>query len=305
MKRGQGGMGDQVPAFISRQVESTSYYFLTSRKGAGGGLAVVCGGRERCRADYRIDRASFPYHSIEFVVDGQGTVVLGGRRYPLGPGMAFAYGPGVPHAIRSAPRAPMTKYFVDFEGRAARAFFRRLSCARRPVLVADPSGIIGVLDELERSARTDGAEAAAVCALLLRVLGLRLAGRGARAETRTGRALEAYRRCRTLIDERHVELRTLKELAAAAHLAPAYVCRLFQRYGETTAVRHLLRCRMAHAAELLRNSNLLVKDVADRLGYSDAFHFSRAFKRVFGLPPNRYVAISRRLDDRPSQRRAN
>ncbi len=294
MKFGHMKRGEAVPSFISRQVESTSYYFLSSRKGADGGLAVVCGGRERCRADYRIDRASFPYHSIEFVVDGQGTVVLGGRRFPLGPGMAFAYGPGIPHVIRSNPRAPMTKYFVDFEGRAARAFFRRLSCARHPVLVADPSGIIGVLDELERSARTDGPAASGVCALLLRVLGLRLSGRGARAEARTGRALEAYRRCRAVIDARHRELRTLNEVAAAAHLAPAYVCRLFQRYGETTAVRHLLRCRMTHAAELLRNTNLLVKDVADRLGYSDAFHFSRAFKRVFGLPPNRYVATSRR-----------
>jgi len=32
-----------------------------------------------------------------------------------------------------------------------------------------------------------------------------------------------------------------------------------------------------------------VKEVAARLEFADAFHFSRAFKRLYGLPPQRFI----------------
>jgi len=45
------------------------------------------------------------------------------------------------------------------------------------------------------------------------------------------------------------------------------------------------------AAQRLQKPEVLVKQVAYELGFTDPFHFSRAFKRVFGLSP----AMFRRL----------
>jgi AraC-like DNA-binding protein len=42
---------------------------------------------------------------------------------------------------------------------------------------------------------------------------------------------------------------------------------------------------MNFAAEQLRNSKLLVKEVAASVGFTDPFHFSHAFKNVFGASP--------------------
>jgi AraC-like DNA-binding protein len=42
------------------------------------------------------------------------------------------------------------------------------------------------------------------------------------------------------------------------------------------------------AAERLRDPGSLVKQVAAALGFSDPFHFSRAFKSVFGLSPEAF-----------------
>ena len=68
-----------------------------------------------------------------------------------------------------------------------------------------------------------------------------------------------------------------------------YVARLFSRFARTGAYRFLLRLRMNRAAELLIDDGLMVKEVADKLGFPDAFTFSRAFKRIHGVPPSGLV----------------
>jgi AraC-like DNA-binding protein len=46
--------------------------------------------------------------------------------------------------------------------------------------------------------------------------------------------------------------------------------------------------KMNLAAERLRDPGSLVKQVAAELEFSDPFHFSRAFKSVFGLSPEAF-----------------
>jgi AraC-like DNA-binding protein len=52
-----------------------------------------------------------------------------------------------------------------------------------------------------------------------------------------------------------------------------------------------MRLKMNLAAERLQQPGTLVKQVAERAGFDDPFHFSRAFKSVFGVAPD----IFRRL----------
>jgi len=50
----------------------------------------------------------------------------------------------------------------------------------------------------------------------------------------------------------------------------------------------MLRLRMKDAVGML-GSGMTVKTVADKVGYKQASHFSREFKRFFGVPPAEYV----------------
>ncbi|MHC4558762.1 MAG: helix-turn-helix domain-containing protein [Planctomycetota bacterium] len=40
-----------------------------------------------------------------------------------------------------------------------------------------------------------------------------------------------------------------------------------------------------------RAPNTSVKEVAFELGFGDPFHFSRAFKRIFGIPPSTFKRL--------------
>jgi transcriptional regulator GlxA family with amidase domain len=59
------------------------------------------------------------------------------------------------------------------------------------------------------------------------------------------------------------------------------ICRLC--LGRSPA-RLLLEARIQRAEDLIRYSGLSSKEVSDRLGFANPFHFSRAFRRIRGFP---------------------
>lgn len=52
--------------------------------------------------------------------------------------------------------------------------------------------------------------------------------------------------------------------------------------------KFLLRLRMEDAKQQLKNTNESIQTIAHRVGYKDAFTFSKAFKRYSGFSPKLY-----------------
>jgi transcriptional regulator GlxA family with amidase domain len=127
-----------------------------------------------------------------------------------------------------------------------------------------------------------------------------MGGRRGGASHRRGHRLSAHTdavlllQAAGLLEKRPVLVSHLIELsgedvAKACGITPIHLSRLFNRFSGMGAYRFLLRLRMNRAAGMLMNEGMLVKDVATTLGYGDPFRFSRAFKRVYGIPPNRVI----------------
>ncbi|MEV4619172.1 helix-turn-helix transcriptional regulator [Asanoa sp. NPDC049573] len=80
----------------------------------------------------------------------------------------------------------------------------------------------------------------------------------------------------------------LAELAAAAHVSPGHLARLFrERYGRGP-VGAVELVRLARAAVLLERSNLSVAAISDACGFVNPFHFSRRFRTAYGVAPRDY-----------------
>ncbi len=287
------------PSFISKQVERGEYYFLDLEPAPRAALAVVCGGREVCGARYRIDRRDFPYHSIELVVSGRGSVTLDGTRHRLQPGTLFRYAPGIAHKMSVEPGSRMVKYFVDFTGRGAARLMRTGPWAGvSPLQLADPSRAQATFDELQRVGTRQTPRARRMAALLVQHLVLLVSDEAVPASRLDSPSWAAYRRCREHM-ETHVEsASSLADVARACGLGTAHVCRLFRRYGDRSPHQALLRLKMARAASLLLERSLLVRQVAEEVGFEDPYHFSKAFKRVYGASPEVFRQRGGRAPDR-------
>lgn len=289
MKRRPHARPVSEPEFFSPQVAQARRFYLNLQPPRHTALAVVCGGLEHCTPDYAIQRESFPFHSLEYVVRGGGEVRLGTRVYPLQPGLVFAYGPGIRHQISSAPSAPLVKYFVDFTGTRGEGMLQACSLAPGQTLLVHPVNALQPLfEELIRAGAESRRESSALCNQLLECLTLRIAGSCAPRGGVESLAFRTYTQSRQFIETHFVRLQTLDQIAAERHVNKAYLCRLFHRFDHQTPYQFLLRLKMNQAAEQLQQPGTLVKQVAAQAGFADPFHFSRVFRAVLGLSPSHF-----------------
>lgn len=275
-----------APEFFSADVTAARRFYIDLNPPRHRPLVVVCGGLEHCTPDYAIRRETFPFYSIEYVVRGHGEVKLKGRICSLQPGRLFSYGPGVSHHITGDATNPLVKYFVDFAGERATKLLR--SCGLSPGRFSEvfPANTLQPLfDELIQAGLQVRRESTELCAKLLECLTLRIAGACAPLEGAETLAFATYQQCRQHIKQHNLRLRTLQQIASECHVDNAYLCRLFRRYDNQTPYQYLLWLKMNVAAECLQQSGVLVKQVAEEMGFADPFHFSRVFTSVFGLSP--------------------
>lgn len=81
---------------------------------------------------------------------------------------------------------------------------------------------------------------------------------------------------------------TVAGLAAECGTSRARFARRFTELVGEPPMSYLIRWRLALAADLLREPQLTVETVATRVGYSNGFALSSAFKRVRGVSPTTY-----------------
>jgi len=281
-----------APEFFSPQVSEARRFYLNLNPAKHVPLSVVCGGCEHCTSDYEIHRPTFPFYSIEYVVRGRGSLKLKARRHDLQPGTIFSYGPGVRQDIVGDPVEPPVKYFVNFTGLKSRGILRRCHLPLGSVSqIFPPNEIQDLFDELIRCGQRGGRQGAELCAKLLECVALKMSESHAPRAGVESLSFTTYQHCRQYIEEDFQRLKTLGQIALECHVDAAYLCRLFQRYHHQSPYQFLMRLKMNLAAEWLQQPGALVKQVAERAGFGDQFHFSRAFKSMFGVAPD----IFRRL----------
>ncbi|MCL2462157.1 MAG: AraC family transcriptional regulator [Defluviitaleaceae bacterium] len=89
------------------------------------------------------------------------------------------------------------------------------------------------------------------------------------------------------INDHAYEHITIKEVANNFHYNEAYFCSYFKKHIGTSPKQYLAKLKMERARSLLQEG-VSVKETAMRVGFSDAFSFSKQFKSFFSLSPTNF-----------------
>ncbi|MCA0753514.1 AraC family transcriptional regulator [Paenibacillus sp. N4] len=81
---------------------------------------------------------------------------------------------------------------------------------------------------------------------------------------------------------------TIQELAGIAFLHPNYLIRLFKQQIGLPPIQYITVKKITKAKELLISTRGSVGEIAEQLGFSDLFYFSKQFKKNVGMNPTEF-----------------
>jgi AraC-like DNA-binding protein/mannose-6-phosphate isomerase-like protein (cupin superfamily) len=266
-------------------------------------LATIAAALRRPRA--QTCRATGPathtHAALAFYTAGEAVLDQGGR-WRLAPGDVMLVPAGSAHRVEATEA--MEYWGVAFcapclvaDGCAELlAPFDRVRHGASPVVhIPEPRRpfLVSLLRELEDLTRVspravDPAVPRSVLTLVLHEIARALPPV---AETDTAREGGVVADALRYIERHCLRPLTLREVARAVRRAPAYVTTALSRATGRSAVAWIIEGRMAEARRRLLQSDEHVDVIAERVGYADATHFIRLFRRMHGATPSAWRAL--------------
>jgi two-component system response regulator YesN len=81
---------------------------------------------------------------------------------------------------------------------------------------------------------------------------------------------------------------SLQSLCKKLDISMSYFSANLKKYHDKTFVEELAGIRLAKAMELLRTTDLMTYEIADRIGYRDPHYFSLSFRKYTGFTPTEF-----------------
>jgi AraC family transcriptional regulator len=237
------------------------------------------------RREMAVARHSHAHAHFCFILKGRYITSAPGTEEICGPATMLFHPAGITHRDRFHP---------DFRGGS----FLAVSIAPETMaLVADRGGLV------DREARFATGELPAlgtriyrelrardeVSPLVLEGLALELLALTARETHRADRGLRPWlASAYELIRDCYRSRLTVRQLAATLDIDPLHLSRCFRQTFGCSPGDLLRQCRVHHAAELLRNRNASLAEVALDSGFADQAQLTKTFKRITGVTPGQY-----------------
>jgi AraC-like DNA-binding protein len=98
----------------------------------------------------------------------------------------------------------------------------------------------------------------------------------------------AVLRALELLNDPNLQSTSLEELSAAVGLSPYHFLRTFKLQTGLPPHQYHLNVRLERGRRLLREG-CGIAEAAARTGFADQSHFTRGFRRFFGVTPGRYM----------------
>ena len=240
--------------------------------------------------------------SIEFVVAGKGELIINDRKFDLEKNDIYILHNTESYVYKALPPDRFKRIILFFNGSNAEQIFRmtgldKVSRVRMPQEEAEHiHELIIQIDEINRSRRENFMlKVSSLTYELILLLSNEMYEHSAMRDVPDYLIRTVEFAMKNLGANLHVT-----DLAKAACCSESYLTKIFKQNLNMNPHQWLEVQKMKFAAVRLQLSRMKVYEIADELGYSDTFHFTRVFKRVVGISPSIFRVKSKKtlLDSR-------
>lgn len=223
-------------------------------------------------------------HQFDYFSAGQGTYRIDGKEHDVDPHTMFFVVAGCEHTMTGSERHPLVNLSVKFRHPGIDADFLPPTLAVSDALARD---VAALLRAAIGESVAESPERRVLASLRLAEVLVRL--RAAWAAMQRG-AMDSphVAAAKRLMLERYADDLSLDDLARAAGVAPAHLCRVFRKETGQTPFQFLRQLRVERAKEGLARSDDRVADIARDAGFHSPRDLNRAFQRMVGASPREY-----------------
>ena len=242
-------------------------------------------GTSYCDGSYRINRPCSKIAVIEYIYEGEGTVIIDAERFIAKAGDVYFLPGGKDHLYYSSAKSPWVKSFMNMEG-ALTDELRSLYGLGDVYHIKDcdiSAEFEALLQNAAKADKSDPEKFLQFATITFHKMVLTL--HQTMKRDRPGGDAE---RIRMLLEGSVGAMPTLSDIAAQMGCSVDCVIKKFRAFYGITPYEYLLQRKEEMACYLLENTSLTVAKIALQLGYQDAQYFSGWFKGRKGMPPGTF-----------------
>lgn len=249
---------------------------------------------------------------LTWILEGEGTLVVGNSMHPFRPGQIYLLGPNVPHIFKNDP-----SYFEEGSGKSTHSltiFFNPAGKNLAPLfLLPEMKPVQLFLERLQhgfqipatrfdqvsegllQARNTQGLDQLVQFLLLLRTLSA-ISDTTPLAPHMQAQSFSDFEGIRIaaiynyIIQNYDREL-SLEDVAEHANMTPHAFCRYFKKHTRQTFVNFLNEVRINEACKMLISGSYSgIATVAYNCGFNSVTNFNRVFKAIIGKSPRSYLS---------------
>ncbi len=231
---------------------------------------------------------------LHFVVKGKGRLVLDGHEYRIHEHQAFL----IPENTRAFYQAdkdePWEYVWFHIGGPKVTPILKEAGIDyNNPIFT--PLACIKEIEELAFDTLHNYGREYYCIGNIYKIFDYMVANSKDKVEKKISNSLLYVKNVISYIQLKYTEPIKIKTIAYACGLNRSYLTRLFKEATGYSLQEYLIIYRMKMASKLLTDTDFMIQVIASKVGYSDAFTFSKTFKRYTGKSPSDYRHMAAKL----------
>ncbi|MCL6606046.1 MAG: AraC family transcriptional regulator [Paenibacillus sp.] len=240
-----------------------------------------------CSTDWRDIDYTPDYSKFYFICEGEGWLKIGDQDCYPKPGQLILMPEGIKQSYSYISGDPFLKYWCHFSAKVGDINLFKILELSEVCINADPNVVKGIFSEITNYAKSDAVYAHLLAKGKLMelfsyfIMNIDLDG----IIFKNLNTIEKLTKILAYIDSNIEQNISVHELAEIAFMHPNYFMRFFKQKIGVPPIQYITRKKIDKAKELLTSTPRTVSEIAEQLGFSDLFYFSKQFKKIVGLTP--------------------
>ncbi len=236
------------------------------------------------------------HYLFHYIISGKGTLYSHNSsneeiEYHISSGDGFLICPGQINTYFADKEDPWEYAWVEFDGIKAREFLRAGGLGINSPIYKPLDSKAGnqVKDEILYIVGNKDASPLHLIGHLYLFLDALIHSSVTKGTLRGGKLKDFYiREAIAFVEQHYQENITVEDIANACNLDRSYFGKIFKETMGLSPQNFLIQFRMTKATDLMKITDKSIKEVSELVGYENQLHFSRAFKKFYGIAPREW-----------------